>query len=240
MLIRIALCEDLLADQKNAEQCVQNWVKQTSHQISINTFPDSGKLLWEINDAFESFDLYLLDIEMKTKQEGLELARMIRKQSEHIPIVFITSHTELAFQSYDVHALHFISKPILEERLFSSLDKLVKILEQRNTHYFTCTIDGIMRRFPFYDIFYFKSDDHYIHINGDEKLRFRYTMDEIISEYPNNFAFIYRGYAVNIAHISTVFFSDQEILLTNGIKLAASKNYLTQLRRRFTDFHSII
>ena len=149
MLMKVALCEDVLCDQEHVKLLVQSWAQKTGHEVQLRIFADTHKLLGAIDNGFEAFDCYLLDIEMREKHEGFDLARIIRKQSEHIPIVFITSHKEKAFCGYDVQALHFIAKPIQEQYLFTSLDRVARILEQRNARFLSCTIDGKYSASPY-------------------------------------------------------------------------------------------
>ena len=239
MLIKIALCEDSLADQKEIVALLNDYTALSAQQFDLQTFTDTIKLIGAIDDNFEAFDLYLLDIEMKTPREGLELARRIRTISGEIPIIFVTSHTELTYDSYDVFALHFIAKPIDRERFFAALDRFTHFLKQRKESSFSCTIDGNKRSFPLHEILYFQTDGHYLLINGDISLRLRMKLSELTRTYPQ-FVICYQSFAVNIAHIRTIRFAAQIIVLSDGTEIPASKMHLVAVRQRFEEFYSNI
>ena len=157
MQINIAFCEDVSYDQDIVKKIIERWALQKDYRLNLAVFADTNKLLGEIDNAFDSFDIYLLDIEMRTPKEGMELARIIRKYSKIIPIIFITSHREFSYEGYEVQALHFISKPIDGARLLAALDIAANHIEQRKVDTFICNIDGAMRRFYLYDIRYLEN-----------------------------------------------------------------------------------
>ena len=236
MLIKAALCEDNPLDQQEVQRLLQSWAMERGHQLELSIFSDTTKLSGAIDESYDSFDVYFLDIEMRTPQEGLDLARVIQQRAPHIPVVFITSHLELSYDSYEVQALHFLAKPIKEERLRLALDSLVKLLLQRKEATFTCTIEGELRRFALFDIRFFQTDGHYLLLNGDPALRLRLKLSELVAEYPEQFVICYQSYAVNIAHIHSILFSSLKVRLSDGSELPASKAHLVVVRQKFLEY----
>ena len=239
MLIRMAIVEDSIYDQREAKAYVGQWSQQSNHDVQISVFDDSDKLLGVIDDEFEKFDVYLLDIEMKTPHEGLDLAKAIRKKYERIPIIFITSHTELAIRGWDVHALHFLGKPIDEPHFFATLDRLAAMLQSRKQDNFVCTIEGEMRRFLLYEIRYITSDieSHYLLLNGDKTLRFRGKLSDIAANYAETMLICHQSYLVNIEHVRTL--NSNMLTLSDGMTINVSKANLANIRKRFAEAFSI-
>ena len=241
MLLRIAICEDDAHDLSDLVLLLQSWAKEQGHTLEYAAFSDSTKLLGAIDEAYGRYDLYLLDIEMHRPEEGLELARAIRRVDEHLPLVFITSHRELAFDSFDVSAFGFVGKPISErrnsERLVNALDRLIRAREQQETVYFTCTTESRVLRLPLYDIRYFctcSRDSHYLLINGEEELRFRRRLGDIQREYPDALCSIHQSYLVNLEHVISL--RAQTLLLSDGEELPISRGELQQVRQRFAAY----
>lgn len=72
----------------------------------------------------DDVDLAFLDIKI-ADDNGLELARSLRSFCLDIDIVFITSHSDFAFEAYDVYPLDYMVKPISRMRLAQSIAKAV-------------------------------------------------------------------------------------------------------------------
>ena len=89
--------------------------------VSIKTFTSGEKLLKE-----KKFDIVLLDL-MLPGIHGLEVARQISDRSR---VIFITSYREHAVEAFDVNAVHYLVKPVTEERLFQALDRAVNQTEK--------------------------------------------------------------------------------------------------------------
>ena len=78
--------------------------------------------------VFEQYmpNLILLDL-MLPGIHGLEVARQISDRSR---VIFITSYREHAVEAFDVNAVHYLVKPVTEERLFQALDRAVNQTEK--------------------------------------------------------------------------------------------------------------
>ncbi|MCL2548452.1 MAG: LytTR family DNA-binding domain-containing protein [Symbiobacteriaceae bacterium] len=238
MLIRAALCEDNEQDQKEVARHLVNWSSLRSHQVELRVFPYTDRLIGEIDEDYDSYDLFLLDIEMRNPQEGLDFARRIRLRSTSAPIIFITSHTELTYDSYDVYALNFVAKPIREVRFFAALDSLVNLLKQKKIYNLTCVIDGSGRHIPFADIFFIDTDNHYLRVNSDAELRFRGKLNDLCQQYPADLILCHQSYAVNIAKVHSILFRDSMVQLTNGLRLPVSRSHIKTLWKALEGFYA--
>jgi len=90
-------------------------------------------------DAFQNqeFDLCLLDV-MLPKLDGYGLAEMIRKQNDHIPIIFLTAKTSLddKITGFKTGADDFITKPFSIRHLELRVKRLIEN-KQRIIEYFS-------------------------------------------------------------------------------------------------------
>lgn len=68
-------------------------------------------------------DLILLDINLKSGMEGIEIAKFISK-NKSLPFIFLTSYTDKKTidQAKLTHPMGYISKPISFESLFSTIE----------------------------------------------------------------------------------------------------------------------
>lgn len=65
----------------------------------------------------ETFDGVLLDIFM-TDMNGMDVARNIRTVNDNVHIMFLTSSSDYAVESYQVDASDYILKPLNQENYF--------------------------------------------------------------------------------------------------------------------------
>lgn len=73
-------------------------------------------------------DVAFLDIELPD-MKGIELAEKLRGIQPNIAIVFITAHREYSLDAFKLYASDYILKPIDEERVKSTYQRIYKILK---------------------------------------------------------------------------------------------------------------
>jgi len=100
----------------------------------------------DVNVAFESdnmsealqllerheLDLVFLDIEMDNEKSGLKIARKISEQESPPKIIFVTAHPQHALKAYDFQPLHYLLKPISEEKLDQAVQRVRDTLDGEN------------------------------------------------------------------------------------------------------------
>lgn len=121
-MIAVAICEDEKHILEELRKKVANYMNRKTLSASINTFTSGEELL----KSKKKFDIILLDL-MLPGIHGLEVARQISDRSR---VIFITSYREHAVEAFDVNAVHYLVKPVTEERLFQALDRAVNQTEK--------------------------------------------------------------------------------------------------------------
>lgn len=93
--------------------------------------------LFETGDQLLAFlrenplDAVFLDIEMPGTN-GLLLSEQIQNLNEHIDIIFVTAFNQYAVEAFEVQALDYILKPLTEDRLAKSINRLLKTRRSDN------------------------------------------------------------------------------------------------------------
>lgn len=59
-----------------------------------------------------SVNVVILDIDLKAKVTGLDLANLIRKQDKNVYIIFTTGHLEYGLIAYKYKTFDYLSKPV--------------------------------------------------------------------------------------------------------------------------------
>lgn len=146
----IAVCDDQAEDREILADYLHIWQKERRTILRYKTFRNAAELL----DAAERerFTLYLLDV-MMPGTDGLAAAREVRSFDTAADIVFLTSSPGFAYESYGVHALDYLLKPIRAEVLFPILDRLA-LQEQKPQDGFTLKCGSALIRVPFSQLVY--------------------------------------------------------------------------------------
>jgi two-component system LytT family response regulator len=69
-------------------------------------------------------DLIFLDISMP-RENGLEFANRLRESGRLMKVVFVTSYKEYAPAAFDVHAYDYILKPVEQDRLHKTVQRVL-------------------------------------------------------------------------------------------------------------------
>ncbi|MDB5052856.1 MAG: hypothetical protein JWM44_906 [Bacilli bacterium] len=69
-------------------------------------------------------DLIFVDISMP-KESGLEFAQRLRESGKLVRLVFVTSHKEYALSAFDVYAYDYIVKPIKQDRIHKTVQRVL-------------------------------------------------------------------------------------------------------------------
>ena len=96
--MRIAICEDNEEHLEILKEMVNRWAKEEEKPIVIGRYQSAEQFLFCMKDE-PHYDLAFLDIQM-SKINGLQLAKMIRKEDRLIFIVFTTALKQYAPKGY--------------------------------------------------------------------------------------------------------------------------------------------
>ena len=119
--MRIAICDDENTFLKELEEKIVKIIPRLD--CDVEPFSCAEDLL----SSDMAFDIVFLDIEMDG-MDGMSCARKIRQSDKDIPIVFLTSHTEMAVEGYEVSAFRFLQKPVDDTKLKRTLQDLIELL----------------------------------------------------------------------------------------------------------------
>lgn len=114
MVFQIALCDDINSFCVKLKKLLQTCF-QSDTTLMIDIFHDGKSLINSLKDT--SYQLIFLDIDLKNEISGIDVAKAIRCKDPFTEIAFVSAHTELAMQLFQVQPIDFLVKPITLERL---------------------------------------------------------------------------------------------------------------------------
>ena len=211
MKYKIAICDDSAADRAYVTDMVNRWSAVVGHAVHLDAFDSAESFLFHYADE-NDYDILLLDIEMEA-MDGVTMAKHLRKDNEAVQIIFITGYTDYIAEGYEVAALHYLVKPVKEEKLFSVLDRAAEKL-RKNEKVLHFEVSGEMVRVPVYQIRYAEVMANYVTIHASEDVTVKMTLGDLEKELDERFYRAGRSIIVNLTPISRV--TKAEIKLSDG------------------------
>lgn len=233
MIYHIAICDDEPADVKYLSALVSKWADAAGNATVIDAFPSAEAFLFRYTEG-KAYDVLLLDIEMPGLN-GMELAKKIRKSDEELAIVFITGYSDYISEGYDVSALHYLLKPVDEQKLFVCLDRAV---QKKKTAPPLLLIEcgGERLRLLQSEIVYLEAFAHstVIAVEGQN-----FETGESIGSLekrlePTLFVKPHRSYLVGLKHIEKI--GKTELTLDSGARIPVSRRLYADVNRAFIRF----
>ena len=211
MKYKIAICDDSDADRRYIMNMVRSWASATGHEVHIDVFPSAESFLFRY--AGESdYDILLLDIEMGA-MDGVTMAKELRKSNDTVQIIFITGYSDYISEGYEVAALHYLMKPVNEEKLCLVLDRAAEKLA-KNERVLNFEVSGEMVRVPIYQIRYADVLGNYVTVHALTDVTVKMTLGELEKQLDERFYRVGRSALVNLTQISRV--TRAEIRLNDG------------------------
>lgn len=226
MPLRIAICDDSPADRAHAADLVRLWACARGFPLTLSLFPSAENFLFRLEDS-QPWDILLLDIEMGPTS-GLALAQRLRRAGDMVQIVFITGYSDYIAQGYDVAALHYLLKPVNQEKFFSVLDRAAAALA-RNEQCLSLPLSGQVVRVPLYTIRYVDVRSNYTTVHAKEEYTLKMPLKEIACQLDKGFYQAGRSLIVNLAFVAKV--AKNQVILTGGVRLPLPRGCYEGLNR---------
>jgi len=224
MIYQIAICDDCTEDVQHISRLAKEWADAAGAAIQLDTYPSAEAFLM----SDQKCDILLLDIEM-SGMDGVTLAREIRKTDDSVQIVFISGYSDYIADGYDVSALHYLIKPVKEQKLFEVLSRAVERLSS-NARALYLEAGGESVRIPLRDIRYLEVMRNYTTIHtghGDHTIR--RTLNELERLLDESFFRLGRSYIVRLSCIRRV--TRTQLELISGELLALPRGCYESINR---------
>ena len=231
MDIRIAICDDESYHAEYVARFVEGWADKNKFRVSLN-FYESAENFKDARDDYIC-DILLLDIQMDG-QSGVELAKELRETDEKLIIIFITAMPDFVQEGYDVSALHYLMKPMDENKLHGVLDRAVKQLSKAGQT-LLLPMDGDVIRVPPEDILCIESFAHYLEITTvTEMIKVRMPAYKLEQQLGEHFVRCHRSYIVGLKHISKI--TKTDVILDNRRQIPMSRRLYDNVNKAWISY----
>ena len=223
---RFAICDDDAQYAAYIDQLAARWGRRTGTAVETECFPSAEAFLFRYEER-RDFDILLLDIEM-TGMDGVALARTVRQGDEDVQIVFITGYTDYIAEGYEVSALHYLMKPVDEEKFSQVLTRAVSRLA-RNEPFLTLELPGETVRVPLPEIRFLDVQQNYVTVHAKRDYTLKRPLAEFEAALDRRFYRVGRSCIVNLTCIRRV--ARTEVELTGGERLPLPRGQYEKLNQ---------
>lgn len=127
-MIKVAFCDDDKSVLDELKNLLDRYCTQYNQEIECSAFSGSMELLADIEKGVR-YDILFLDI-ILPNENGISIAKEIRQYDSVVKIIFLTSSSEFAVQSYTVGAYFYQMKPIRDENFFKLMNDVISECEK--------------------------------------------------------------------------------------------------------------
>ena len=236
MQYQIAICDDSAEILCELSAAVRKWAEKEKIHFLLENFSSAEPLLFRSSEK-PDFDILLLDIEMPG-MNGIELAKKIRQKNDHLQIIFITGFPDFIAEGYEVSALHYLMKPVSEEKLFQVLSRAAEKLQKAEKAVLLQT-EGEIRRVPLNRIVSVEAFAHSCIVTTEDtslEIKESITTAEKMLREASEYAFVrtHRSYLVGVRYIQSI--SKTDVTLDNGRKIPLSRGNYGAIHQAFIRF----
>lgn len=222
--MNIAICDDNPKIIGQIETLLLSFFEHDLNQFNYEAFLSGESLVDHLTKEESSFQIYLLDVEMKSL-DGFEVARFIRERDQQAIIIFITSHVEWMPEAFEVNAFHYLIKPIDELKVKQVLTKAMEQLSLRKM-ILQFTIQKKVYTVYLGEVEYFESMKRkmIIHLKNGEEYEYYGTMKEVIDKVSTQlFTQVHHSFVINMDYVQMK--SGETIVLQSGREIAITKKF---------------
>lgn len=230
-MINIAICDDKPEDRQAIKTYIGNYFDKNSYNYTITEFEKGENLAVEYMDEFAYFDIIFMDIFM-SGANGITTAKNIRQYSQKVKIIFMSTSSEFALESYDVFAYGYLIKPVDFDKLRILIDKYIEE-EESDKKQLTLNIKGRIINIRYADLVYIESRNTAVTIYTADSSSYRiYDKLSNLEKLLINQRFLrcHQSYIINMDYVSSV---DTEFKTTTQERVPIRKRSIKEIKDKY-------
>lgn len=235
-MIKAAFCDDDAFAANEINTLFDQYCTENEQKISYMRFDSPLELLAEIEKGTH-FDILLLDVIMPG-QNGINVAREIRQHDHTVKIIFLTSSSEFAVESYEVGAFYYLIKPIGEEAFRRLMASAVSECEKEKQDSLILRCKSGITRIVLDKLIYCEVIGRTLvfHLEGGTSLESIGSLDELSGELAGYGSFLrpHRSFLINMEHIRSI--SYKAIVLDNQEQIPIPHGKCSEVKKIYLNY----
>lgn len=230
-MLRIGICDDDEQFTIQLERHVLEYAKKKGVPVETQTFLDSDKLFYSI-DEDGLFDILFLDIELDNIT-GIDVGNRLRLdlKNEIMQIVFISANDEYALQLFNIRPMNFLVKPITYDKVSFVMDEYDRLFPTFN-RYFTYNIRKKKCRISFNCILYFQSQGKKVQMVTQDGMEEFYgkLSDVVLQLNEQAFCIVHKSFVVNLHYV--IQYKSDSVIMTNEVEIPISQSMKQNVKEK--------
>ncbi len=232
-MIQIAVCDDNLDELSNMIQLINQYRLSKNFNCDYAVFPNGFELISALEKG-KCFDVYCMDIIMPAFS-GIAVAKEIRSFDKSAQIIFFTSSTEFALDSYTVNALNYVLKPISKEKFFFTFDEVLERMKENNNDTLIVRSNNGIQRILIANIVFAEIIGRNVlyHLYSGKVIEctevFSSVCDKLLKY--DRFVKTHRSYIVNMQYVDTI--ENNEITLQTLSCIPIAQGKTKEIKQRY-------
>ena len=231
-MIRIATIEDEKIIQEEICRVITS-VTNYKEEIKVDSYFSAEDYFLAAKD----YELVITDIELPGIS-GLELGRKVRQMNPEVYLVFLTSYSEFASESYIIEAYQYILKKDMQERLPALVDKVIARIKKENSEFFWVGNSRDIKKIYYKEIIYIKKikgSKYAEYVTADGMYTARLSLNQVYEKMKSNgFILADRAHVVNVNHVKRL--RGNTIYMDNGEEIEVSRVQSLQVKEKIAEY----
>ena len=235
-MLLVAICDDLQNDRVQIKNYIKEYCIKEDYDIGSIPFENGEALVKYYAAGKASFDLIFLDIYM-CGENGISIAKQIRKYDSDCKIIFMTTSAEHALKSFEVSPLNYLLKPISKMIFDSAFEKALKTIDKEKRNILPVRLGSNIRSIYYKDILYIESTAKIltIHTVKNNSLTFPSKLDDIEAQIRDTrFIRCHKSFLVNMNYILSV--ENNSFKLIDSIEIPITQRNYASIKDKFYYF----
>lgn len=234
--MKIAACDDDLLFLKELSNLLNQYGEENHCNVEYKIYTNPLELVSQIEKGIH-YDVILLDIFMPGIN-GIQCAKDIHTFDNFVKIIFLTSSTEFALESYSVRAYQYLLKPVQKENLFYTLRLLEKETEVVEKNVFVVKSKNGITKISLSKLEYCEVINRKIilHLVNGEECECNLRMNELEEKLKIFGMFLkpHRSFLINMDHIQTL--TTHSIIMECGVKIPVPREKYVQIKQAYMEY----
>lgn len=235
-MIKAAFCDDDLLAVNKISGLFEQYCRENDQKNMYTVFHSPLELLAEIEKGTH-FDILFLDVIMPG-QNGINVAREIRQYDHAVKIIFLTSSSEFAVESYTVDAFFYYVKPIEADAFYRLMDAVVSKCEKEKQGSLILRCKNGITRIELEKLIYCEVIGRTLvfHLENGMNLESTGSMDELSGELAQYDSFMrpHRSFLINMEYIQSI--SYKAITLDNMETIPIPHGKCSEIKNLYLEY----
>lgn len=235
-MIKVAFCDDDMSVVDELKGLLNQYCTKHNREITYDAFYSSLELMAEIERGVR-YDVLFLDV-ILPNENGISIAKEIRQYDSVVKIIFLTSSSDFAVQSYTVDAYFYQMKPIWKEHFFKLMDSAISQCQKEQKRSLILRCKSGITRIELDRLIYCEVIGRTLlfHMENGQILEGAGSMDKLyeqLSQY-ENFVRSHRSFLINMEYIQKI--SCRAITMENLEEIPIPHGKCSEIKNRYLEY----